>query len=606
MTTDEPRIDENQSTMTEPTPAFHYLLASLLFSDGTTVSLAEDDTVVIVGGNNVGKSQALKEIVKQIDSDTGHDESCVVVKGVTLSVSEQREALNAFVKQLEIVRTEPSPYVGRMGNNMRSDTIDQWLSHPQRLTDNLRRGLRAFTTYLVNTENRLQITNPAPSIDLLRSQKGHPFHYLADDVELEDQISTAFKKAFGVDLIVNRTAGSHIHLHVGARPFPSLVYNLDERSREQIFALPTLNDQGDGMRAFVGCLMWGTVVNYNIVMIDEPEAFLHPPQARLLGKTMVRRKKPNTQLILATHSGDLLRGTLDSGSPNLRILRLAREGQTNRVNELRPEDVRLLTGDSLLRQTNVLDALFHQLTIVCESDADCQFYSSIAAVLAEASDERQMPDALFLPSNGTRRMASVVAPLHQLGVPVRVVADFDLLRDEIPLRPIFEALGGNWASVNTDWTIVEAAVSSRKAQLDKTDLKNALDVALAKVSGDIVPDSVLKEIKDAARKASAWAYAKTTGEGFLPSGDVFNRYRRIKSAFQAVGLYIVHKGELESFCKSVDDHGPAWVEQVCKKNLADDRELHDAREFVESFVWPSPPEATDSRVAPKQLSQPTN
>lgn len=585
MGTEKSQTGEDAHESTHPTQ-FKYSLTTLLFSDGTTISLSANDTVIIVGGNNAGKSRALKEIVTQIDSEDARNSSCVVVKGITVSVSEDEESVRTFVEQLEVVPGTPEPHVGRMGNNMRSDVVYKWLAHPTTRPTNLRRGLRAFTTYLVNTENRLQITNPVQSVDLLRSQKNHPVHYLADDVELENEISTVFRRAFGMDLVVNRTAGSHIHLHVGARPTPPLTYNIDKEARLQLFALPTLAEQGDGMRAFVGCLMWGTVVDYKIVLIDEPEAFLHPPQARLLGQTMVRRKRAGTQLILATHSGDLLRGALDAQSPDLRILRLTRHEQINVVNELRPEDVKLLSTDSLLRQTNVLDALFHQLTIICESDADCQFYSSIAGALTEGAVDRQMPDALFVPSNGLSRMAALVAPLRKLGVPVRVVADFDVLRSEVPLRYIFEALGGDWPNVAKDWQIVEQSVSTRKAQLDKSDLRKALDAALSKVAGEIVPDAVLKEIKESVKKASAWAYAKTVGESFLASGDVFKRYQDMRAAFEAVGLYIVPKGELESFCKSIDDHGPGWIEQICKRDLAHDSELRDAREFVERLIWP--------------------
>jgi AAA domain, putative AbiEii toxin, Type IV TA system len=560
---------------------FHYTLRSISFSDGTEVSLAQDDIVVIVGGNNAGKSQALREIVKQLDSEKD-DSTCVVVKRITMSVSEDEQTLNAFTDKLE---TQTGNF-SRMGAQMNRDRIKVWLGYEPNMKMNLRRGLRAFTTYLVTTENRLQVTSPVASIDLLTAPKSHPFHYLADDADLEQDISAVFKKAFGTDLIVNRTAGSLIYLHVGARPFPVGSYNVDKTSRTAMSALPRLNDQGDGMRAFVGCLMWGTVVDYKIVLIDEPEAFLHPPQARLLGRTLVRRKKPGSQLVVASHSGDLLRGFLDANAPNLRILRLVRNGDKNEVTELTPNEVSTLWTDSLLRQTNVLDALFHQVAIICESDADCQFYSAMTTSISEGSETRPTPDAIFVQCGGMHRMPSIVSPLRALGVPVRVVADFDVLRDENPIRPLFEALGGKWSDVSSDWKMVQSAVSAQKAQLDTAELRTKLDNALAKVTGSTVPDSALREIKDAARKASAWAYAKTGGESFLPAGDVFKRYTKLKAKFHEVGLYIVPKGELESFCKSIDDHGPAWVEQVCKRNLANDPELRDAREFVEDLAWP--------------------
>jgi len=47
---------------------FYYALRSIRFSDSTKVALSQDDVLVIVGGNNVGKSQALREIIAMLAS----------------------------------------------------------------------------------------------------------------------------------------------------------------------------------------------------------------------------------------------------------------------------------------------------------------------------------------------------------------------------------------------------------------------------------------------------------------------------------------------------------------------------------------------------------
>jgi hypothetical protein len=95
-----------------------------------------------------------------------------------------------------------------------------------------------------------------------------------------------------------------------------------------------------------------------------------------------------------------------------------------------------------------------------------------------------------------------------------------------------EALGG-------DWTLT-------KTQLDLNDLKKAIDPALSKITGNIVPDAALKEIREAARKASAWGLAKKIGEECLPAGDIRKRYRRLIEALNRYGLYVVPKGEMDS------------------------------------------------------------
>lgn len=56
---------------------------------------------------------------------------------------------------------------------------------------------------------------------------------------------------------------------------------------QEIEKLPTLHSQGDGMRSYVGVLLHTSVGRESILLIDEPEAFLHPPQARQLGTMLV-------------------------------------------------------------------------------------------------------------------------------------------------------------------------------------------------------------------------------------------------------------------------------------------------------------------------------
>lgn len=71
-------------------------------------------------------------------------------------------------------------------------------------------------------------------------------------------------------------------------------------------ALPLLEQQGDGMRSYMGLLLHILGGAHQITLIDEPEAFLHPPQARLLGRTLANRSVGRQQVFLATHSVDVV------------------------------------------------------------------------------------------------------------------------------------------------------------------------------------------------------------------------------------------------------------------------------------------------------------
>jgi hypothetical protein len=62
----------------------------------------------------------------------------------------------------------------------------------------------------------------------------------------------------------------------------------------------------------------------------------------------------------------------------------------------------------------------------------------------------------------------------------------------------------------------------------------------------------------------------------LVGSSQYHRDRVLWILFELGGkkLYIVEVGELESFCKSVGNHGPKWVNEVMeKKDLQNDEEL---------------------------------
>jgi hypothetical protein len=246
---------------------------------------------------------------------------------------------------------------------------------------------------------------------------------------------------------------------------------------------------------------------------------------------------------------------------------------------LKPDQVATLWADPLLRQTNVLDGLFHSAVAVCEADGDCQFYSATALALAEEKD-RASPDVLFVHCGGKDRMAKIVSALRAVDVPIVAIPDFDVLREDRPLKPLYEALGGNWSDISDDLIVVRNAVTQKRPQLDARDFKKQIEERLAKITAHVVSDDVLEEIRGLAKQASAWGNAKQLGEGFIPNGEPYNAYVRIKKKCSKAGLHIVPVGELESFCKSIGRHGPPWVIDVMKRDLVNDPDLAQARSFV--------------------------
>lgn len=253
------------------------------------------------------------------------------------------------------------------------------------------------------------------------------------------------------------------------------------------------------MRSFVGVLLHAFISTHSIQLIDEPEAFLHPPQARLLGKMLAKDFPNDRQLFLSTHSEDFLKGLLDSGNQNIKVIRIRREGAINKSHQLDKNDIKNIWSDSLLRHSNILNGLFHTKVVICESDSDCRFYSAVLSSLYEGTNEIS-PDILFIHCGGKHRIPIVVKALKKLDVPITVITDFDILNDENPIKEIITDLNGNWDSIKADWKIVKSSIDSRRPELETKDLKIEVDTIFSSTSDKIMPKEKIQELNKLLKK----------------------------------------------------------------------------------------------------------
>ena len=567
---------------------FRFLLTALVFNDGTEVTIGADDLVVIVGGNNTGKTRTLKDIHAYFSTEMfgARDYKGVVVHRVDYENSSGVSAVETWLRSQDAITDAPGapPQNPARGSRHPRDTALSWFADNAQWRKKI---LGAHCIELLDTETRLTIANPAPAISFTRGDPvANPIQKLYQNDTLEAEISSYFREAFDTDVIVNRSDGSTIPLHCGERPI--LGEGEDRVSQsyvERLQKIPLAHEQGDGMRSFLACLLRVFVWKSFVTLLDEPEAFLHPPQARYLGLLLASKKPKGRQVIVSTHSGDFLRGVLDANDVNVKIIRLTRAGSINRPVELNNADLKKLWCDPLLRHSNLLDGVFHDGVILCEADTDCQFYSAVLEAVISSQPTMRRPHLQFAHVGGKHRFPTIIPALRCLGVPVRVVADFDILSADAPLRAIVEGLGGTWSSVETDFKILHAAMKGQKKELTKGDVEKEIADVLAR-AGEVILESDADKIRAVVKRGSPWALAKLSGKSFVPAGDATQAYSQLHTKLSSIGLHIVEVGEMECYCKSIGGHGTQWVNEVMKRDFATDSELRGAREFVSS-IWPS-------------------
>ena len=327
-----------------------------------------------------------------------------------------------------------------------------------------------------------------------------------------------------------------------------------------------------------------TPTSASILLLDEPEAFLHPPQARLLGEIIATEKASSAQLFVATHSPDVLQGLVNVASDRLKLVRIQRDGNINHVKQLDRQSVVNISSDPLMNYSSVMSGVFHQRVIVCEADGDCMFYKSVLD-LDEVHGDTHL-DVLFVHTNGKHRMAALAETLTALGVQVDIITDIDVLREELDLQRMVNALGGDWSRIQLEAKIVRTAIDNNKPGSSIEHIKRDIEEALQQVlPSREAEERLLSEIRTISRRPSPWDVVKKHGKSAIPPGDATQRFQRLQDLCQQLGLWIVPVGELEGFCKSIGAHGPGWVQQVIEeRDLATDPELVGAREFVRG-IW---------------------
>lgn len=347
----------------------------------------------------------------------------------------------------------------------------------------------------------------------------------------------------------------------------------------------TLESQGDGMRSFAAVTLHVLAARtHSIQFLDEPEAFLHPPQARLLGRYIAEHRPGNSQLFISTHSTDVLDGLIEGGSDKVRIVRLCRDGDVNRVRELGKEQTKAVAKDTLARFSRVFDGIFFEHVIVCEADADCMFYQSILNLPSISGDRR--PDVLFVHTSGKHRMAKLADTLRSLDVPVSVIADIDVLNDEVTFKNLYEKLGGSWADVSSSWKALNHAVLKQRPPLSATEVARMIANQLEGVEGtNEFPEDRERAIKEVFKSVSPWSAMKRSGRSALPAGEPIKHFDSLSEKCEEHRLWIVPVGEIEGFCRSIGSHGPGFVEKVLEdRNLESDHELQGARDFIRK-IW---------------------
>lgn len=550
-------------------------ISKLIFNNEQSVEINKNDIVIFVGPNNAGKSQSLKDIYELCESK----KTSVVIKDV--EIVKYNDDLEEILNSISVINDYGTykKYSG-LGYSFTSPSISGYK------IDKYYGSARALFVAYLNTLNRLTISNPA-SLIKRRSVKTHPIHYAAFDRKYREWLGINFKKAFdfGKELIPYLQNGVDIPLCIGKTVKFDKEFE-DEQTRQEEYAdiLDTyeqVQNQGDGIKSFMGILLYLMLNYYCTFLIDEPELFLHPPQANIMGRIIGETLRDNQQAFISTHSEEIIKGLLDICPERVKIIRITRKEDINSFAVLENVKFNEIWNDPLLKYSNIMNSLFHNDVILCESDADCKMYSIIERYLKLKLEKHS--ETLFIHCSGKHRMARIAGALKALNIQVKLIPDIDVLNDENIFKRIVETFGIEWENVSKEYKTIVSNLHSQKEKINKKDFENIVLNILKNSREPVLSKKEIKDISEALQIDSKWEALKKSGVAALPSGDATVAFDKLDKILKEAGIFIVRVGELECFVKQVGGHGPDWTNKVLEAYPDLSNEVYDdIKKFIKS------------------------
>lgn len=540
-------------------------IVKLKFNNSETIDIKQNDIVVFVGPNNVGKSQSLKDIFLL----SGNKRTGVVIQDVEILKKNISiiPVLESFSEVKELDKNNKS-YKVLKNTFFYSEATSFYGEH----------NLGKFSNFFIanlDTAARLTICEPPENIKR-NSAKTHPIHYAAFDSKCRKWLSYNFKKAFGTDIIPNTQFGSVIPLCIGTPVNLNEEYE-DEQTRQEEYAkiledYDQVQNQGDGIKSFVGILLYLMLDYFCTYLIDEPESFLHPPQARIMGQIIGETLTNQQQAFISTHSEEFIKGLLDTCPERIKIIRITRQDKNNNFSVLDNEKFNEVWNDPLLKYSNIMSSLFHKSVVLCESDSDCKMYSIIENHIKQKSG--RYSETLFIHCGGKHRMARVAKALRSLNIDVKLIPDVDVLNDENVIKGIVEAFDIDWSTLQKDYNILVSNLHSSKEKINREYAKKNINAILDNSSEKNLSGKEIKELREQISTVSKWETIKKFGFNCVPAGDASGAIKNMNKALKENGIYLVPVGELERFITDVGGHGPDWVNEVLEKYPDLDNEVY--------------------------------
>jgi len=491
----------------------------------------------ICGANNSGKSRVLTEIERYCRGGE-KDKGDVILEELTFSglddlhASTAIERLRQPAEPGEVISADHLWVGSRHGRRQAVPLADlkQYIRRPSGNTKLFCEWFLTHKTLILDGRNRINLIGEQSAGDLQRPAYSS-LQVLFRDHSKRHEVRRIIFEAFARYFVVDPTHLGQFRIRLSDRPPHDDMEECGihgDAVRFHASAEP-IEQASDGVKAFTGIITEVMAGDPSIILIDEPEAFLHPSLASKLGYEVSRAAlASDKRVFVSTHSPQFVMGCIQSGAP-ITIVRLTYRGGVATARVLPSTDILELMRHPLLRSTGVLSGLFYEFIVVTESDTDRALYQEVNERLLQMKPEWGIPNCLFINAQNKQTVQTLIRPLRQLGIPAAGILDVDVLKDG----------GRNWTNLLSSASVPFLSHNSLAA------MRAAVKFAMDTTGREMKRHGGLQILQPNDREAA----------------------HNLLALLSEYGVFVVPGGELESWLKflGVTGHGPEWLIAVFER-----------------------------------------
>lgn len=427
---------------------------------------------LILGANNTGKSTLLRES-QDIASSHNYQQNTKWLEGVTIKIEDAKEHFLSIVGEIDFTLgfQEINRGFNKLGfNNIYglnwNETVFSILrdSTPTELLTVIdSTSVRGPYHHLSETLTQMSIQGElcdsrlqgpfSATINELDSEVQNMVHHLFLHNDIFHKLYLQVKETFNIELIFDDKQQGNKHIRLKPQKKITKEELLNNISIADFWRSnsPLLQEQGDGIKAFVRLAFVLFNPAKSIIFIDEPEAFLHPPQRRSLGKFLGENIQEGKQLFISTHDSEFLRGLLTSNinKSQIQVIHLRDNTTTKSFNLLKFSD---LYTQSVEYSESILNAFFHKKTVLCEYEDDRMIYQHASRKYFS----EQTVDIQFIGLNGKTEVLKIYNILRSKGLDTYCILDIDFLYERDVLNSCINYVDNEKQKVNECMNLLQA------------------------------------------------------------------------------------------------------------------------------------------------------